>query len=50
MLSLATTSPGRISTSADAVSRTLRDALSKYAVDGTIQEVVESEVLLAFRP
>ena len=49
ILSLSSTSPGRIGTSADALAEAVRAGLSKHAIDGKIQEVVESEALLAFR-
>ncbi len=42
-------SPGRIGARADELAVELRAVLAKYAVDGAIQEVVESEALLAFR-
>ncbi len=49
ILSLSTTSPGRISTSADEVAGAVRAGLAKYADNGFIHEVVESEALVAFR-
>jgi len=42
-------SPGRIGARADELAVELRAVLAKYAVDGAIQEVFESEALLAFR-
>ena len=48
-LSLSSSSPGRMGTNVDDFAQAIRDALSKSAVDGLIQEVVESEALLAFR-
>ena len=49
-LSLSSSSPGRIGANADELARALRAVLPKYAVDGVIHEVVESEALIAFRP
>lgn len=48
-LSLSSSSPGRIGTSAAEFAVELRRVLLKYAVDGVIEEIVESEALLAFR-
>jgi SAM-dependent methyltransferase len=49
-LSLSSSSPGRIGANADALTSALRAVLQKFAVDGAIEEVVESEALIAWRP
>jgi ubiquinone/menaquinone biosynthesis C-methylase UbiE len=48
-LSRSSTSPGRIGARAEELTQSLRSVLSQHAVDGAVQEVVETEALLASR-
>lgn len=48
-LSLSSTSPGRLRSKADALAGAMRDAMSKFASNGLITEVVEVEALIARR-
>jgi SAM-dependent methyltransferase len=49
-LSMSSTTRGRIGDQFDSLVRELADAVAPYAVDGTVQEVIESVALIATRP
>jgi ubiquinone/menaquinone biosynthesis C-methylase UbiE len=48
-LSMSSTSPERLGEEMETMTGKLREVLNRYACDGVIAEVVESEALLAFR-
>ncbi len=48
-LSMSTTSPEKLGGEVEGMAQKLREALEEFATDGVIEEVVESEALVAKR-